>query len=625
LWQRAIEDLHVNSLWQRLRQNLLLFLQLLFIALLAFAFLRPGFHATKLQDERLIFLIDTSASMSATDVTDSRLDEAKRQCSALIDRMSSDATAMIISFSDIARVEQTFSDNPYVLKEALAKIKPTLHRSSLEDALRAAAGLANPGRSSDTENKADVQVAAALPATMFILTDGGFRNLPDVPLGNLTANYMPIGSDTPKNIAITTFSTGRNPEKPQAMQAFARLENFQDTEVQVNASLYLNGTLLDAQQVTLPPVSEKEQGAAGVEFELEEASDGLLKIEVEYTDNFLADNSAYAVLNVVRPARVLVISPSVPTALRLALSTDEALKVSQVTYESVKYMESKPYTDAASAGLFDVIIYDRCVPPEPPQANTLFIGQVPNFPGWPTAEAQGSPAIIDVDRVHPLTQLVDMSNVLIAETFVVKPPKGGLSLIEADVGPVLSIGPRQSFEDAALGFKITAPDADGSERPQTDWPRRRSFPVFFMNVVKYLGGVTQNTHTNTIRPGDMVPIRTLVPVDRVQVKTPSGTELEVLRESPSAIAFTQSEELGAYEVREGTGKQASQQFAVNLFDSRESDLHVREKLEIGYEEIVGQAKTSQAVVRQEFWKWLLLLGLGIVLLEWYIYNQRVYV
>jgi hypothetical protein len=37
LWRKSIEDLHVNSIWQRLRQNLLLFLQLLILALAIFA------------------------------------------------------------------------------------------------------------------------------------------------------------------------------------------------------------------------------------------------------------------------------------------------------------------------------------------------------------------------------------------------------------------------------------------------------------------------------------------------------------------------------------------------------------------------------------------------------------
>src|SRR5688500_3279683 len=79
LWSRAIEDLHVNSLWQRLRQSLLLFLQLLLIGLLAFTLLRPGWKGTDLVGERFVFLIDTSASMSASDVSPTRLDEAKRQ------------------------------------------------------------------------------------------------------------------------------------------------------------------------------------------------------------------------------------------------------------------------------------------------------------------------------------------------------------------------------------------------------------------------------------------------------------------------------------------------------------------------------------------------------------------
>ena len=48
LWHRTLEDMHVNSLWQRLRQNLLLLLQLLLIALLMLACLRPNWMGTQL-------------------------------------------------------------------------------------------------------------------------------------------------------------------------------------------------------------------------------------------------------------------------------------------------------------------------------------------------------------------------------------------------------------------------------------------------------------------------------------------------------------------------------------------------------------------------------------------------
>jgi hypothetical protein len=632
LWSRALEDLHVNSIWQRLRQNLLLFLQLLFIALLALALIRPGWQGAGLEDERLIFLIDTSASMQATDGELTRLELAKQECLHAIDAMDGGslfrrdqeaAVAMVISFSDVAQVEQTFTNNKNLLRARVRAIQPTNRRSNLEEALRAAAGLANPGRSS--ADATDVQVANPLPATLYVFSDGGFRTGPEFALGNLKPMYVKIGEPTASNVAITSFSASRNPDRPGKLQTFARVENFGPASVSCQAALYLNGNLLDAQQLDVPARAGLTSGGTGVQFDLDDLDEGILRLELDFADHLALDNTAHAVLNLERPARVLVVSPGPSKAMRLALTTDEAQRVASVQWEKPSFLETKPYADAAATGQFDLILYDRCVPPSPPQANTLFIGRAPTFDGWTLRENLGSPAIFNVDTVHPLTQLVDMPNVIITNAFDATPPRGGLSLIDANLGSLLSIHARQSFEDAVLGFEIITTADDGSERPVTDWSRRRSFPVFFMNALKYLGGAGRTQRLTGVRPGDAVPIRTLVPVDRAVVTTPEKAELEVLRENRNDITFTQTESLGVYEVREGSGQALSQQFAVNLFDDRESDLLPADNLRIGYAEVESSAGPGRTAVRQEWWKAIALLGLGIVLLEWYVYHRRVYI
>jgi uncharacterized protein with von Willebrand factor type A (vWA) domain len=125
LWSRTIEDLHVNSIWQRLRQSLLLLLQLLFLLLLIFACLRPGWRGARLTGDRFVFVVDTSASMSATDVEPSRLEAAKRQIVSMIDEMGSDDVAMVISFSDGARIEQSFTSSRSALRQKVNAIKAT--------------------------------------------------------------------------------------------------------------------------------------------------------------------------------------------------------------------------------------------------------------------------------------------------------------------------------------------------------------------------------------------------------------------------------------------------------------------------------------------------------------------
>src|SRR5262245_13915204 len=89
LWRRSLEDLHVNSLFQRLRRNLLLFLQLLAIFLAMLALAGPRIMGSATRGQRLILAIDNSASMGATDVAPSRLGRAKAEARKVVEAMDS--------------------------------------------------------------------------------------------------------------------------------------------------------------------------------------------------------------------------------------------------------------------------------------------------------------------------------------------------------------------------------------------------------------------------------------------------------------------------------------------------------------------------------------------------------
>jgi hypothetical protein len=646
LWSRTIEDLHVNSLWQRLRQSLLLLLQLLLIVLLAITLLRPGWKGTELIGHRFIFLIDKSASMGASDIGPSRLDDAKKQVKALIEQMKTGDQAMIISFSSRATPDQSYTGDRRLLRTKVDLISQTNHTSDLNEALRAASGLANPGQTGDP-SKGDVGFAEAMPATLYIFTDGKFASVKNFQLGNLEPVYMKMGYETCGNVAIVAFSTDHHPDKPDKLEAFARIENFGFKAATMEASLFINGTLADAQKVSLPAREIKKANypdgqeeivpqvptARGIKFELARTpdleKDGILRLEIKpigdgVEDYLLADNKAYAVISAPHPAKVLLATPG-NDALMLALSTSEAQKVATMTIVEPARLADKALQKQLQEGAFDLVIYDQCAPAsdkEMPTCNTLFIGRIPPVPGWSAKPKEPGPNFTDADQVHPLTQLVRMDNVLIMEATPLKGPPGTAVLLDFAEGPLYAVGPRAGFEDAVLGFSIYSQNKEGQTEVNTDWPRRRSFPVFVMNAVRYLGGVKSGANAPTTRPGQPVTLRAEVPVPNLLVQSPRGDGFEVPRETQNTYVFGKSDDIGVYDVREGTGKKVGQKFVVNLFDEQESDLFPAYKLDIQHEEV--KATVSKQNARQEIWKWLLLGAIGLLIFEWYIYNRRVY-
>ena len=635
LWHRVIEDLHVNSLWQRLRKSLLLFLQLLMIALAMLALLRPGWQGESLVGQRFMFLIDNSASMSATDTAsgETRLEDAKRRVAALVDQLESDMSAMIVTFAQQPDVVQEFTNNRRLLHDALARIEPSTSSTDLTGALELAGGFANPQRLLTEEGEFEVTDPDEEGVELYIFSDGRFRGVEGFSLGNLQPLYLPIGSFEADNLAITAFNTLRGEERPEQRQAFVQVANLSEQPQKTVVELYLEERLVDAAELEVPAGD-----VAGTTFALVDEAEGELRAKLDiptgFVDELQLDNEAYAVLENRRDARVLLVTPGNVT-LESALSTERANRLAKVEKVSPEVLETPDYQSQSQSETYDLIIFDQCQPKTMPLANTLFVGRLPPTDQWskePEPEPVFGPQIIDWERSHPLLNLIELGNVQIIDTLITKPPLGGGELIDSTKGAIFAIAPRERYEDAVLGFEIVGRDEDGTRTFNTDWPRKHSFPTFWFNVLDYF---TSGQATSIVqhKPDRPVELRVNSQSENLTVELPDGVRRNVPVEQPGRLEFHETSQLGTYKVL--SDSQVVKRFSVNLFDRDESDVRLRlrqadedgvqvvESLSIGYVDVGAQSPTSP--MRRELWKLLLGGALVVLMFEWYIYNRRVYI
>lgn len=674
LWRKSIEDLHVNSLWQKLRQSLLLFLQLLLLALAILALLRPGWKGDRLEGQRIIFAIDNSASMGATDVeTENRLAEAKKHVIQLVEQMDSDMLAMVISFNDEARVVQNFTSNRRKLREAVEKIELTANTTNLLGALQLADGLANPGQVVEAESNVAIDVGTGEKTTLYIFSDGRFQDVKDFSLGNLEPQFfIPLGKSESGNLAITAFSTRRNENRGDERQAFAQVSNYSADPQKAVVELSHNGQFLDAQEVEIPAGE-----ARGVTFSLIGVSSGKLEAKLASSaltavgDALAVDNHAYAAVNDSGTGRVLLVTPG-NRLLTTALATERIRRYAEVEIANPDVLTTKEHQELADNGAYDLIIYDQCAPEKRmPRSNTLFIGTLPL--DWRTTaqpeaaseeendetaaagagegeategdEATGdsdgdvveidrvnNPQIIDQAREHPLMAYVELGDIYIRASNIVPPALGGQVLVESTNGPIVSIAPREGFEDAVLGFEVSI-FQDGGEYPNTNWYRRYSFPTFLLNTLSYFVGQRQDGLYRTNLPGRSLELRTKSLAKQLTVTGPNGIKEVIKRNADGSYLFHDTDQPGYYEFLDG--EQVENRFTVNLFDGQESDVRIATapddnpddnvesvaSLHIGHVEVAAE---SARPARKDLWRPLLLVAVGVLLFEWYIYNRRVY-
>ena len=474
-------------------------------------------------------------------------------------------------------------------------------------------------------------VADAIPATVYLLSDGCFPDLGDFDVGKLKIEYIPIGEPKTNNVGILSFAVQRNEDKASKLEAFARIANSGDEKVDFTASLEFDGKLLDATTGTVEAGQE-----TGILFELSDTDEGTLKLIIDYDDALKVDNIAYAAIRPLKQINVLLVTPG-NTALEAALQTPKVQQIAAVQIESPAFLSDPKYQTAALDSTYDLVIYDQCSPMQMPSSNTLFIGSIPPNPaepaasdpkddvskaGWKFGEPQGSAIILDVNRSSSISQYLEMGAVIIADARTTQPSEAGTVLMTSDIGPIFAVEPRGPFQDAVLGFSIVQSTSEGIV-PNTNWGNRRSFPVFVYSAIEYLGGGITESSSPSVQPGWPIGLALSNRFKEFRVVAPDGIATELSRGEESRHTFTKTDELGIYKVFAKGVEAPVESFCVNLFSGRESNLNTAESIKMGYEKV--SASTSTVTARKETWRWILLIGLLLLFAEWVVFNRRVFI
>ena len=606
------------------------------------------------QGQRFVLMIDNSASMAATDVAPSRLAKAKEAAKKVVSEMDADDLAMVITFDDSAQVVSNYTGDRRTLLQRI-----DVDRADAVDdvAARGLAGGRRPGQSVQADRRRGGRLVGRHAQAVHLhrrrlrrrrgLQPGQprARGRGDRPAAaalfaaarrdRRPADAKATARNPSDNVAILALQTRRDEDKPDVYQLFGRVHNFRAEEVATEAQLFRHaadkpgdeGTLVDAIALKLAPQSDQS-------FKFDLPDNGLDALRGA-ADGERRPRGRQSRLHRRRQRRARPRCWPSPTGNRYltdTLKTPSAIEHADVTIVTPEEAKDEAVVRDLKGGRYDLVIYDGVKPESPPEANALYFGVFPPGPAYAKPKDVPQPVILDWDIAHPLMQYIrDLSLVYVAKASVVELPAGAKSLIDGNQGSLAFIVPREGYTDTVVTFPLM----DGTT-PNTTWFRYISFPLFILNSIQALGNVREGAGEEMAEPGRPVVLhaetagandhgqlgRRADGRDRLAI-APGNFRLQPGRQDrhlPGALgaqgpAPVRRQPVRLPRERPGPARARSRRRA------REPGRSY--KIKIGYNPVAGTQKP--ATVQKDIWWWLALLALGVLLVEWYIYNRRVYI
>ncbi len=429
LWQRARADLAAQRPARRLERSVLLLLQLLAAALVVLALARPQVALPWRGEAPTVIVMDTSASMQATDVAPSRFAVARSHAAALA--ASARGPVMVIAAGPRPRTVAPFADGAQA-RAALARLQPTDGPARLDQAITLAVG----------------QRGAAGGARVEVFTDRAAAAIAGV-------TYHIVGVSS-ANVGIAGVNVERD---VRGSVLVVQVTNAGDRAARVPVAVTMNGRPISQRTVPVPP-----GGLTSLTVPV--AGSGIARIELGSRDALASDNVAYAMVGT-PPPRVIVAGP----ADRVLT---EALAAIPVGFSPIEHLT--PETLAAA----DVVILNRTPPVDLPPGNYLLFGTVAsNLPVTVEGTVRG-PQVLRWSSHHPVMRYVDLTAITIGDALRLA-PRGGDVLAEGET-PLIWAYEHDGVRAVVVAF---SPD-------QSDLPLHVGFPIFLNNALFWLAGAERS-------------------------------------------------------------------------------------------------------------------------------------
>jgi len=632
LWKRAVEDLHVNAPFQRLRRSLLLLLQLLILLLAAVALGKPLWQRNETTESTLILLIDHSASMSVAEESGrSRLDLAKEQAKRVIENMSDDSRAMVIAFCDRATVVASFDGDKQALVRKIDSIEPTQSSTSLGEAVSLAEAYAQNIIIGGKEAGTDIAPeSAAPPAAVYLFSDGRIEDAKRIVPQKLDLTRMTVTrvGGRSDNVGITAMDSRRDYDHPSMVEVVVAVRNFGDLPRTVDATLYIDGRNIDVQTVELDSGrSAGEDGSAepppggarlvvfkNIEFE----GGGVVEVVLQVDDALPADDRAWSVLEAPRRVRVLLVTEgNYFLESVLGILPIDLVRLTGTEYENAP----ADSIELDERSTFDIVVFDGHSTARLPQGNYMFWGAVPKLEGVSLGEVIDKEILFNWDETHPLLRHVAVETIEVAQWRRLKLPSNAVAIIEGQTSPVLAYFTREASQFLVCAFPLILTDTAGEPRANTLWGVTPDFVVFMQNAVQMLSSNVAVTGKKSVIPGEPVTIPVPPRTTEIKISRPDGEPETIPTGGAAAVYYASTRRVGLYKV--DPAQRGSEAFAVNLFNATESDIRPPPTLVLGAENQKPQLATIQAV--KPGWPYFLIAILALLLLEWIVYNRRVFV